>query len=317
MGKVTEKIRWAKPFVKWAGGKTQLLGTFQRFYPAALHRGEIERYIEPFAGSGAVLLYLMQQHSVREAFIADVNPALTAAYTVVRENVEQLIDFLAAIEKEYLPLNEKQRRIFYYTQRDKYNRMVVEGEDSGARGLNRDRWNVNRAGLFQFLNRTCYNGLYRVNRAGLFNVPPGSYKKPRICNAKNLRAVSQVLQRTTILQGDYRDCARYINKKSFVYFDPPYRPLSPTASFTSYSSASFNDRDQAKLAAFYRAMDQKGALLMLSNSNPGNTDTGDSFFDQLYRGYYIHTVHARRLINSKRDRRGTISELIITNYIPD
>jgi len=316
MGTVIKKTR-AKPFVKWAGGKTQLLGAFQRFYPAHLHRGEIERYIEPFAGSGAVLLYIMQQHPVREAFIADVNPALTAAYTAVKKNVEQLIDFLAAIENEYLSLNEKERREFYYTQRDRYNRMVVEGEYSGARGPNRDRNDVTRAGLFLFLNRTCYNGLYRVNRAGLFNVPPGSYKKPGICNAKNLRAVSQVLQRTTILQGDYRDCARYVDQKSFVYFDPPYRPLSPTANFTSYNRACFNDRDQAKLAAFYRDMDQKGALLMLSNSNPRNTDSDDSFFDRLYRGYSIHTVHARRLINSRSDRRGTISELIITNYMPD
>lgn len=355
MGRQGEKTR-GRPFIKWAGGKTQLLQTFERFYPAELRRGEIERYVEPFVGSGAVMLDIMQRYPVEEAFIADVNPALTAAYTVIKKHVEQLIEFLLALEKEYLALGEEARQEFYYVMRERYNRLntglAAGGQGNGHRGGaankpdkpggNRPGHGIKtincppgepgpapgpetcgygncsreviRTGLFLFLNRTCYNGLYRVNRSGRFNVPAGRYKKPRICDAENLRAVSRVLQRVTVLRGDYRDCARYINKTSFVYFDPPYRPLSATAGFTSYHSGNFNDRNQEELAAFFRSMDRTGALLMLSNSNPKNTDAADDFFDRLYRGFNIHSVEARRAINSRGNSRGNISELIITNY---
>lgn len=301
----------ARPFIKWAGGKTQLVDTFRWFYPAALFRGEIERYVEPFVGSGAVLLDIIQRHPFKEAVIADINPALIATYKAVKENVENLIDYLADMEEKYLSLGEKERKNFYYTKRDEYNR-IIAGND----GLEFRSPQLTGAGLFLFLNRTCYNGLYRVNRAGIFNVPAGRYKKPRICNPDNLRAVSALLQNVTVLQCHYQECMNYMDKNSFVYFDPPYRPLSATSSFTSYSSAGFDDREQKKLAAFYRIMHQKGAFLMLSNSNPGDSDSGDIFFRRLYHGFNIQTVNARRAINSRGDHRGAVSEIIVTNYTP-
>lgn len=199
--------------------------------------------------------------------------------------------------------DDEKRKRMYYGIRNLYN---ISIKYSGL--------NVERAAQFIFLNHTCFNGLYRVNKAGLFNVPAGRYKNPTICDEENLYSVSDVLQRVNIFAADYKESINYVDKDSFVYFDPPYRPLTDTARFTSYSKYDFTDDDQIQLARFFADMDETGASLMLSNSDPKNIDSKDGFFDELYKDFYIYRVYAKRNINSKADRRGIISELIVTNY---
>jgi DNA adenine methylase len=173
---------------------------------------------------------------------------------------------------------------------------------------------VKRTAQLIFLNRTCYNGLFRVNSKGAFNVPHGSYKKPVICDEDNLNAVAEVLQRATILLGDFETCRKYVHAGTFAYFDPPYRPLNKTSSFTSYAVKPFDDAEHVRLANLYKSLHQSGAKLMLSNSDPHNEDPGDDFFDALYAGFNIYRVQANRMINSKPEGRGPITELLITNY---
>ncbi len=295
----------AKPFVKWAGGKTQLLKSYQKYFPAELYRGKIKRYIEPFVGSGALMFEIIQNYKIEEAFIWDINADLITAYNVIKNDVESLIDYLTEKERLYLSLSTEKRKELYYEIRTAFNRQKdpFNGQE------------VERAGQFIFLNKTCYNGLYRVNRSGLFNVPMGSYKRPKICQAENLRAVHRVLQDVSINLGDYTQCQDFILPgKTFVYFDPPYRPLNATSNFTAYGSHGFTDDDQVALANFFKKLDQMNAYLMLSNSDPQNTNEDDRFFAELYQDYCIYKEKARRTINSKADRRGTIWELVITNY---
>ncbi|ABN52741.1 MAG TPA: DNA adenine methylase [Hungateiclostridium thermocellum] len=294
----------AKPFVKWAGGKGQLLDTFRQYYPSTLIKGYIRRYIEPFVGGGAVLFEILQKYKVEEAFIFDINEDLINTYVVIKNDVHNLVEYLSDLECKYLNLDEKSRKDMYYDIRDAYN----------SRALKNNQPDVERAAQFIFLNRTCFNGLYRVNRAGHFNVPSGDYKNPTICDEKNLYAVSSLLQRVHIFVGDYRECAGYVDKDSFVYFDPPYRPLNVTSSFTSYSKFDFTDEDQIQLAKFFSEMNDTGALLMLSNSDPKNENPDDNFFDELYKEFFIHRIKAKRAINSNGSRRGLISELLVTNY---
>ncbi|NYE58028.1 DNA adenine methylase [Carboxydothermus ferrireducens] len=192
----------------------------------------------------------------------------------------------------------------YYEIRDEYNSKVSSI----------DHIDIERAAKFIFLNRTCFNGLYRVNKEGKFNVPYGDYKNPTICDERNLYLVSSLLQKVQIFAGDYRESAKYISKDSFVYFDPPYRPLNKTSNFTSYSKSDFTDKDQIELARFYAQMNELGAFLLLSNSDPKNEDPNDNFFDDLYKDFNIYRVMARRSINSDGRGRGLIKELLITNY---
>jgi len=294
----------AKPFVKWAGGKGQLLDTFKQYYPSSLIKGCIRRYIEPFVGGGAVLFETLQKYKVEEAFIFDINEDLINTYAAIKNDVDTLVEYLSGLESKYLNLDEESRKGMYYEIRNAYN----------SRTLKSGQPDIERATQFIFLNRTCFNGLYRVNRAGHFNVPSGDYKNPTICDEDNLYAASFLLQRVHIFAGDYRECAGYVNKDSFVYFDPPYRPLNVTSSFTSYSKFDFTDEAQIQLANFFSEMNDTGALLMLSNSDPKNEDPNDNFFDELYKNFFIHRIKAKRAINSNGSRRGLISELLVTNY---
>lgn len=294
----------AKPFVKWAGGKRQLLSTFQEFYPQSLFAGRIKRYIEPFVGGGAVLFDLLQRFSIKEAVIFDINGELINAYKSVREHLDCLVSSLEDLEDEYLAQDLEGRKEIYYGIREVYNSKKTDSTSI----------DLERAVQFIFLNRTCFNGLYRVNKSGQFNVPFGNYEKPTICDSENLAVVSDLLKRVEILQGDYRQAADYVDYKSFVYFDPPYRPLNVTSSFTSYNREDFNDDDQIELAKFYRQLNDTGALLMLSNSDPHNVDPNDNFFDELYQGFNITRVEAKRKINSKASGRGAVSEILVTNY---
>ncbi len=296
-------VTLARPFVKWAGGKAQLLDTFRDYYPRALQTGRVKRYIEPFVGGGAVLFDILQSYNVKEAFVFDINEDLINAYIVVKYCVNELIEILSFLEREYLRADEEERKHMYYDIRNLYNNANKQP------GLN-----VERAAQFIFLNHTCFNGLYRVNKAGLFNVPAGRYKNPKIYDEENLYSVSNVLKKVSIFAADYKASLNYVDKDSFVYIDPPYRPLTATARFTSYSRYDFTDDDQIELAQVFREMNKMGALLMLSNSDPKNVDLNDSFFDELYKDFHIYRVYAKRSINAKADGRASISELIVTNY---
>ena len=299
----------AKPFFKWAGGKSQLLEQINEFLPDELKRGSVKRYFEPFIGGGAVFFFVSLSYKVDELFIYDINPELVLAYRTIQKGAESLISLLYDIEQRYLSLSDKERETFFYKVRWQFNanHRVVDFSEY------HHNW-AERTAQMIFLNRTCFNGLFRVNSRGEFNVPAGKYKNPTICNRANLRAVSQALQGTHIHHGDFMDCEELVNDESFVYFDPPYKPISRTASFASYAKDTFDDSEQLRLAAFYCSLDRKGAKLMLSNSDPKNNDPDDDFFEDAYRGYRIERVKARRSINSNAQGRGQINELLIMNY---
>lgn len=299
----------ARPFLKWAGGKTQLLGEFDRRFPASLSGGEITKYVEPFAGGGAVLFHMLQKFDFDECYIYDANEELILAYSVVKTDVESLIDKLRQLESSYLSLDADARKEFFYDIRSRFNeeKPGIDFENYGT------GWTERAAKLF-FLNRTCFNGLFRVNSKGEFNVPAGRYKNPRILDEDNLRNASAVLQKVVIVHGDFEDCGEVVDEKTFVYFDPPYRPISKTSNFTSYSKDTFDDESQKRLAGFYGKMHSKGAKLMLSNSDPKNGNPDDHFFEDIYSGFYIERVPAKRMINSKGEGRGSINELIVRNY---
>jgi DNA adenine methylase len=299
----------AKPVLKWAGGKSQLLEQIAAALPQDLKAGKIRRYVEPFIGGGAVFFYIAQNFSVDEFYISDVNEELILLYSTIQQDVDALTRLLSKIETQYLALNSEERREYFLKTRAKYNRQLSKVDSS----VFSPDW-VERAAQIIFLNRTCFNGLFRVNSKGEFNVPFGNYKNPRICDEANLRAVSQVFKTTEIRQADFTACEDLVSRDTFVYFDPPYRPISKTASFKSYSRFDFDDDEQTRLAEFYRQLDSKGAKLMLSNSDPQNQTPDDDFFEQLYKGLKINRVNATRMINSDASKRGAITELLITNY---
>lgn len=298
-----------KPFLKWAGGKKQLLEEFNKRFPKGLITGEIDKYIEPFVGGGAVFFHTIQKFNLNECHIYDANEELILVYKVVKNDVDSLIDILKKLESEFLNLNEDARKEYFYGIREMFNKSKNEIDFFQYN----HNW-INRAAQLIFLNRTCFNGLFRVNLKGQFNVPFGRYKNPKICNEDVLRNASVVLKNVKINLGDFTDCETIVDDKTFVYFDPPYRPLSKTSSFTSYNKDSFDDFEQQRLAKFYKELDAKGAKLMLSNSDPKNEDPNDSFFDELYSDFIIERVLAKRMINCKGEKRGVIQEVIITNY---
>ena len=285
----------AKPFLKWAGGKTQLLDEIEQRLPHSLSTDEIDTYVEPFVGGGAVFFRIAQNYNnIKHFYLLDINQDLINCYNEVKTNVDALIDELRSLETAFLR-KRSGRKDFYYEIRDQFN-----ADRSPAKLI--------------FLNKTCYNGLYRVNRKGEFNVPFGDYKNPTVCDEANLRNASEVLQRSEIICDDFTESEPYIDKNTFVYFDPPYRPLSQTASFTSYSKDSFSEKDQIKLAEFCKQIHLKGAKFLLSNSDPKNEYPNDTFFDDHYKDFTIETVKAARTINCKASGRGQINELLITNY---
>ena len=292
-----------KPFVKWAGGKGSLISQLTNFYPFELKDGIIEKYVEPFVGGGAVLIDILQKYDVKEAYAFDINKDLINCYNVIKAKVEELIKELEIKEKNFLKLEYEDRQKYFYDIRKKYNSYCLE-----------ENLDVKRASEFIFLNRTCFNGLYRVNKNGEFNVPCGKYRNPTICDYKNLRDLSKLLQNVVFQYGDYKKSKEYIDENTFVYFDPPYRPLSVTSAFTSYTKENFDDENQKELAKYYKELDLKNAKLMLSNSNPKNTNKEDDFFEEIYKGFNINQVSAKRMINSDSKGRGEISELLITNY---
>lgn len=296
-------MKEVRPFVKWAGGKGSLISQLTNFYPFELKDGLIEKYVEPFVGGGAVLIDILQTYEVKQAYAFDINKDLINCYNVIKSDVESLIKELDRKEKEYLSLEMEDRQDYFYNVRKEYNTYKLKNDSD-----------VKRASEFIFLNRTCFNGLYRVNKNGEFNVPCGKYKNPTICDSKNLRNLSKLIQNVIFEYGDYKKSSKYIDRNTFVYFDPPYRPLTTTAGFTAYTKEDFNDDNQKDLANYFKELDGKEAKLMLSNSNPKNTNKDDSFFEDIYKGFNINEIYAKRMINSNANGRGEISELLITNY---
>ncbi len=290
-----------KPFLKWAGGKTQLIEQIKDKIPNNFTDTSFT-YIEPFVGSGAVLFWILEQYSnIEKVVINDINTDLINCYTTIQNNVDELIAILTDWEKEYHSLqdNETQKKEYYYQKRSLFNCRESETTLQSA--------------LLIFLNRTCFNGLYRVNRNNEFNVPIGSYKKPQICNADNLKAVSKALQQVIILNGDYSNTLDYATENTLFYFDPPYKPLTKTSSFNSYSKDEFNDDEQIRLAEFCDKLDKLNYNWLLSNSDVRSTDPENHFFDELYKKFSIMRVNAKRSINANASKRGLLTELLIRN----
>lgn len=276
-------------FVKWAGGKTQLLEQFEPFLPKG-----INRYFEPFVGSGAVFFYIKQNLKPNFCMISDDNKDLINLYLTVRDNLKELLDLLKNYKNEHM----KNPKEFYYQQRDEFNRT----QDT-----------LVKSALFVYLNKTCFNGLYRVNSKGEFNVPIGSYKKPSILQQNVLEQASNLLQDVNIKSLGFDKILDFAEAGDFIYFDPPYYPLSNTSSFTSYHKNGFSDKEQKLLAKIFEKLNDRGCLLMLSNSD-------SQFIHELYSKYeqegYLYLVKAKRMINCNGNGRNVINEVVVTNYKP-
>jgi DNA adenine methylase len=266
-------------FVKWAGGKKQLIEQFKPLFPE-----KIERYLEPFVGGGAVLFYVLKTYKPKEVFIFDINEELINTYEVIRDDVKNLIKELKKLKK----LHNKEH---YYEIRAENPKLLSK---------------LTRASRFIYLNKTCFNGLYRVNSKGGFNVPMGKYKNPLICPEEDLKIISKLLKNVKIINGDFEECLKYANKNSFVYFDPPYYPLKKS-SFTTYAKGNFLDKEQEQLKEVFSKLDKKGCKVMLSNSDA-------DFIKKLYKKYNINFVKATRMINCDGKGRGKVNEVVVTNY---
>lgn len=296
------EIKNAKPFLKWAGGKSQLISDIKNVIPNNLIQKDFT-YIEPFVGSGAILFWMLNNFpNLKKAVINDINEDLINTYKTIASNPNELISILEIMQNEFHALegNLENKKIYYYEKRELYN---TRTEDQ-----------IGQSALFIFLNRTCFNGLYRVNSKNLFNVPIGSYKKPTICDSENILAVSKVLQKVEILCGDFEQTIDYADKNSLFYFDPPYKPLSETSSFNSYAKIEFNDREQIRLRDFCSKLDALNHTWILSNSDVKGKDKNDNFFDGIYSDFNIQRVEAKRTINANPKKRGKLTELLITNH---
>lgn len=293
-----------KPFLKWAGGKGQLLKDIRNTYPEGLGTN-IKKYAEPFVGGGAVFFDVLSAYKLDSLYISDINAELINTYRIIRDEKNGLLELLEKYSKDYIPLEEDNRKEYYYIKRHRFNDLK---KSSGKYN------NIEMAAVFIFLNRTCFNGLYRVNKKGGFNVPMGSYKNPNICDKENLLNISDSLSNVEIINGDYKEVSSFIDSNTFVYIDPPYRPINTTSTFTAYTENGFDDCAQRELATFVNVLTERGAKVILSNSDPKNENMEDEFFDELYSLHKINRVDAARIINSKAKARGKIKELLICNF---
>lgn len=275
MPKVVQPTVAPRPFLKWAGGKNQLIQQYMRYFPK-----DFQTYYEPFLGGGAVFFYLNPPSAV----LTDINAELVNAYCCVKDNVEELIALLAVHQLKHC-------KEYYYEVRQ-WNRLT----------------DIEKAARLIYLNKTCFNGLYRENSKGEFNVPFGQYKNPKICNPLLLRSVSAALQKAQIAVRSFEDILNYASScNDFVYFDPPYHPISPTSNFTAYSRDAFSQDDQIKLQAVFVELARRGVKVMLSNSDC-------IFIRELYCDFNIYSISASRVINSKAHKRGRISEVLVVSY---
>ncbi len=293
-------MKKAKPFLKWAGGKTQLLNDIENKF--SYKKEDKFSYIEPFIGSGAVLFWVLNKFpNLEKAVINDINKDLINVYKSIKSNVNNLIGILEKLQQEYyeVSVSEENKKEYYYSKRILFNTRKSE--------------QVIQSALFIFLNRTCFNGLYRVNKKNEYNVPIGSYKKPMICDNGNLLKVSELLKKVEILSGDFEKTADYAKNNTIFYFDPPYKPLSETSSFNSYTKDSFDDKEQIRLKKFCDKLDLQNHKWILSNSDVKGKNPNDNFFDDLFEKYQINRVVAKRSINATPSKRGKLTELLIAN----
>ena len=274
-----------KPFLKWVGGKGRVIAQLEQFFPDSYNN-----YFEPFVGGGAVYFHVNQD----KATINDINKSLIGAYVNVRDNLGSLLKKLKTLENKYYALDSESRKAMFYQIRDEYN-------------STKNSQSIKRSALLIFLNKTCFNGMYRENRSGGFNVPFGKYQNPNICDESNLRATSKYLQNTLILSGSYQDAVKNAKKGDFIYFDPPYHPLNPTSSFTSYSQDDFIEKDQVELKNLIDDLTKRGCKVMMSNSY-------SKFIINLYKDYKQYKIYVGRSINSNAAKRGKIAEIVVTNY---
>ena len=298
-----------KPFLKWAGGKYKSSKIIEQFLPKHIKASKsIDHYFEPFVGGGGLFFYLCNKYSIKHAYINDINKELILTYNVIKKDVGALIEYLNDMQEYFIPLTHDDRKSFYLNVRNKFNNNLANFEYD-----NYSEDHIIRASQVIFMNKTCFNGLFRVNKKGEFNVPMGRYKKPTILDKSNLMNVSHVLKNTEISNGNYSYIEDLIEDNSLIYFDPPFRPLTKTSSFTSYSENNFGDLEQIELAKFYQKISGENRYILLSNSDPKNVDDSDNFFDDLYSEFRIHRIHVPRSINSNAKKRGKISEILVTN----
>ena len=294
----------AKPFLKWAGGKRQLISEIEKRLPSEIN--EVETYVEPFIGGGALLFHMLENNNFKQIHISDINLELVLCYRQLQSSVKDVISSLDKLVDEY-PSTTEEMSDYFYKIRDLWNsNLDIETMTDEERS--------SRVAQMIFLNKTCFNGLFRLNRSGKFNVPTGRYKNPSFPSAESLKEVNQALKGVIIHHASYEKCLEWVDDKSFVYFDPPYRPLSKTSSFIAYSKGDFNDDNQTELASLTKELHKENVSFLLSNSDPKNTVKHDEFFDELYSDFQIDRVFASRAINSNPDKRGKISELLIKNY---
>lgn len=294
----------AKPFLKWAGGKRQLITTIEGVLPKNIE--DLDTYIEPFIGGGALLFHFLEKNQFKNWHISDINPELILCYKRIKDSVKLVNTALNSLISEY-PTDNESRATFFYEIRSQWNSNLDIENMSKKKQCERVAQTI-------FLNKTCFNGLFRLNRKGEFNVPTGKYVNPSFPSNNDLIAVSKALSNVKIHLGAYDSAIDWIEGETLVYFDPPYRPLSKTSSFVSYSKGDFNDEDQNNLAEFCNTLNDRNVKFILSNSDPKNTVPDDDFFDDLYSNFTIQRIQAGRAINSNPKKRGKITELLVRNY---
>lgn len=293
----------AKPFIKWVGGKTQLLKEIVQTLPSDFVTS-YTTYVEPFVGGGSAMFWILQRFpNIKHAVINDINEKLINVYRAVKAQPESLIRALEILQSNYLPLDHAARTEMYLEKRQRFNDVAIDG--------------IEQAALFIFLNRTCFNGLYRENAKGNFNVPHGRYASPKICDPETIMADSAILQKVEILCGDFCRTEQFASAGTLYYFDPPYKPLSETSSFNNYVKESFDDSEQVRLRDFCKVVASKGSKFILSNSDIKGDNCQEGFFDVLYRDFTIRRVYATRMVNANPDKRGKLSELMISNISPN
>jgi len=291
----------AKPFLKWAGGKSRLLSEIKKLLPSNFENNDII-YIEPFVGGGSVLFWILNNYpNIKKVVINDINADLINTYIVIKKSPKELIELLKIYQEKYysFEIDKKGRKDFYTDQRTLFN--------------SRKSDQITQAALFIFLNRTCFNGLYRVNKSNKFNVPIGSYVKPLICDEENLIKVSKILKKVKILCGDYEECLKHASEKTLFYLDPPYKPINKVSSF-NYTHTTFNDFEQTRLRDFCKILDIKKHNWILSNSDVKTIENEDHFFDELYSDYEINRVIVKRFINNNSKNK-QLKELLIVNKV--
>jgi len=278
----------AKPFLKWVGGKTKLVPELVEMFPK-----KFDNYFEPFVGGGALFYEVIQKYNVGFSNINDINKKLIVAYKQIKQNPKELISLLKTIDDEYKKLSLEEQEKYFYSIRKKYNEEIIDDKTT--------------ASYLIFLNKTCFNGMYRENSKGQYNIPFGDQKNPNICDKENILAVSKCLENTEITNYSFEESVEKCKKNDLVYFDPPYYPVNATSSFTGYSKSSFGEIEQKKLKEVFADLANRGCFVMLSNSHT-------PFIEELYKDFHINYRYAARSINSKGDKRGKIKEVVVTNY---